>query len=127
MEGDASREPLLEGGAWQGEALRDAAPHPTLVGLVLPVVAGCVVHGVEMVCYFPAVSAVALCCCSMVEPSVFSAGVCPNSVIFLRHVSLVPRLRPAKVVAHESRRVLGGGGPVQVEIPYLSLLLALQI
>lgn len=53
----------------------EEAPPQTLLGLVLPVLAGSVVHAVETVCYFPAVSAVALCCYSMVEPSVFSAGV----------------------------------------------------
>ena len=45
-----------------------------MASLLLPCIAGAAVHAVETVCFYPAVSAVALCCYSMVEPSVFSAG-----------------------------------------------------
>jgi len=72
---DGSREPLLDDD-WhgQGDTGGNLSRPTTLLGLVLPVIAGCVVHAAETVCYFPAVSAVALCCYSMVEPSIFSAG-----------------------------------------------------
>lgn len=46
----------------------------SLKSVILPVIAGAVVNAAEKICYYPAVSAVALCCYSMVEPSVISAG-----------------------------------------------------
>lgn len=52
---------------------RGAAPQ-TLIGLVLPCLAGAVVHAAERICFYQKVAAVALCCYSMVEPSVLSAG-----------------------------------------------------
>ena len=58
--------------------------------VLLPVLAGAVVNAVEKICYYPAVSAVALCCYSMVEPSIISAGQsanCPQKFVG-RHLSM---------------------------------------
>ena len=56
------------------KTLQEEEEPRSVISLVLPCIAGAAVHATEAACFFPAVSAVALCCYSMVEPSIFSAG-----------------------------------------------------
>ena len=70
-------EPLLEGSSndeAEDHSLDNRRIPKSLRAVILPVFAGAVVNAVEKICYHPAVSAVALCCYSMVEPSIISAG-----------------------------------------------------
>lgn len=70
-EGAGVQEPLLPSRNGRGRMLERPR---TILSLVLPCLAGVAVYCAESVFFYQKVAAGALCCYSMVEPSVVSAG-----------------------------------------------------